>query len=188
MGWRRWASRRCPVASSLALLGLVFAGSASLADFEAHLATHDSATRALQEWCTARHIGQGPIRAKVLGATSDDPPARMRRILDLGREDMLAMRNVRLTCGGKALSIAWNWYVPSRLTPAMNAALERSDAPFGAVVSPLRFRRERIDVTAGPAENCPNDTISTHRAVLRLPDGRPLAYVIECYTAANLNG
>jgi len=161
-------------------------GPVSLAEFEAHLAAHTSATEALQQWCRVRHIGKGPIRAGTVGTQSDHPPAEMRRVLRLDRDRPMAMRNVRLSCDGTVLSVAWNWYAPERLTPAMNAALQDSDVPFGKVVGPLHFRRETLDVTAGPAENCPRDTISTHRSLLRLPDGAPLAYLVECYAAANL--
>lgn len=178
------------MAFRLFLAGLALAASAaapaSLADFEAHLAAHDSATEALQQWCRARQIGNGRIRAGVVSAQSNDAPARMRRILHLGDDGLLAMRNVRLTCDGIVLSVAWNWYAPARLTSAMNAALKNSDVPFGRVAGPLRFRRETLGITLGSAENCPGDTISTHRSLLRLPDGEPLAYLIECYTAANL--
>lgn len=170
----------------IAVAGAVATPAASLAEFEAHLARHDSATQALQEWCRARHIGEGPIRARVIGAQSNDPPARMRDILRLGAGERLGMRNVRLTCDDALLSVAWNWYAPARLTAEMNAALDHGDVPFGKVVAPLRFRRETIAVTPGPAENCPRDTVSTHRALLRLPNGEPLAYLIECYTAINL--
>lgn len=174
------------ILAQLALAGAAATGPAVLADFEAHLARYDSATEALQQWCQARQIGRGPIRARVVGAQSSDPPAKMRRILDLAGDERLGMRNVRLSCDDTVLSVAWNWYVPSRLTPEMNAALANSDVPFGKVAGALRFRRETIDVTSGPVENCPPDTISAHRALLRLPSGEPLAYLIECYTAANL--
>ena len=175
-----------PLLTPFVMASTVANGGAGIADFEAHLAAHDSATEALEQWCRSRHIGKGPIRARVIGAQSNDPPARMRRILDLDADDRLGMRNVQLSCDGTVLSVAWNWYAPSRLTPEMNAALANSDVPFGRIARTLRFRRETIDVTAGPVENCPPDTISAHRALLRLPDGTPLAYLIECYTAANL--
>jgi len=86
------------------------------------------------------------------------------------------------------LSVAWNWYVPARLSPAMNATLRDGDVPFGKVVAPLGFRRVSLPTITGRGENCPAGTISTHRARLVLPDGRALAYVVECYTAANLGG
>jgi hypothetical protein len=70
----------------------------------------------------------------------------------------------------------------------MNAALRDGDIPFGKVAASLHFRREPLPTIAGRGENCPGGTISTHRARLVLPDGRALAFVIECYTAANLSG
>ncbi len=160
----------------------------TLSEFEAVLSAQDSATQALGQWCAARQIADPPvIRAlNQASAKSNDPPANLRRILGLSAHDTLAMRHVHLVCGDKVLSIAWNWYVPSRLTPEMNAALNASDAPFGKVAGPLRFRREPLEIIAGPADNCPPTTISTHRALLRLPDGQPLALVVECYTPANL--
>ncbi len=44
-------------------------------------------------------------------------------------------------CGGHVLSEADNWYVPARLTPQMNRALDTSDTPFGAAVKALDFHR-----------------------------------------------
>ncbi|SFF99284.1 hypothetical protein SAMN05518801_10558 [Novosphingobium sp. CF614] len=161
---------------------------ATLDQFEAVLASHDSATRALEQWCAARRIADPPVvHAKIVSTAGNDPPAGMRRRLGVGPDDPLGMRNVALSCGGIVLSVAWNWYVPARLTPAMNEALGRSDTPFGKVAAPLGFRRKAIATIAGPAERCPAATISTHLAMLYLPDGEPLAYVVECYTAAILS-
>lgn len=171
-----------------AALALLATAPATLDAFEAKLAQHDSATVALGEWCAARQIAS-PAQITASDrrqVSSNDPPAKMRRLLDIGSRDRFIMRHVHLDCGGKTLSIAWNWYVPGRLTPEMNAALETTNAPFGRVASPLRFRREVIDTVKGPADNCPAATISTHLARLVLPDGKPLAYLVECYTAANL--
>lgn len=159
----------------------------TLAEFEAVLARHDSATLALEEWCAMRGLAdQAKITAHTVSAASDAPPAEMRERLDLGGDEAFALRNVRLSCGPTVLSVAWNWYVPARLTPEMNEALRSTDVPFGKVVAPLGFRRKSLATVAGPARNCPADTISTHLAMLVLPDGRPLAYLVECYTAANL--
>lgn len=171
-----------------AALALLAGAPATLAEFEAKLAAHDSATVALGEWCAARQIASpaeitASDRRQV---SSNDAPAKMRRLLGIKAGDEFTMRHVHLDCGGKTLSIAWNWYVPSRLTPEMNAALESSTLPFGKVVAPLKFRREAMETVKGPADNCPADTISTHLARLRLPDGKPLAYLVECYTPANL--
>lgn len=169
-------------------LALLAGGPATLDQFEAQLAQHDSATVALGEWCAVRQIAS-PAQITVSDrrqVSSNDPPARMRRLLEIGSRDRFTMRHVHLDCGGKTLSIAWNWYVPSRLTPEMNTALATTNTPFGKIAAPLRFRRVAIETVKGAADNCPAETISTHLARLILPDGKPLAYLVECYSAANL--
>ncbi|MFT4057552.1 MAG: hypothetical protein QM681_23820 [Novosphingobium sp.] len=159
---------------------------ATLEQFETVLRRHDSATLALEEWCGIRGFTDPQITAQTLATGSEAPPAAMREHLRLADGQTFALRNVRLSCGGKVLSVAWNWYVPALLTPAMNEALRVTHTPFGKVVAPLGFKRRPLATVAGPAENCPADTISTHQAMLVMPDGRPLAYLVECYTAANL--
>jgi hypothetical protein len=104
----------------------------------------------------------------------------------LGADGPIGYRHVRLSCGDVVLSEAHNWYLPGRLTPAMNAALAASDTPFGKVAAPLHFTRRPLDSRRGRAPACPADTVLSHRALLRLPDGQPLALVVECYTSANL--
>ncbi len=47
------------------------------------------------------------------------------------------------------LSEADNWYVPVRLTPEMNQALDTSDIAFGRAVQALQFRR--ADAVRGAA-------------------------------------
>ena len=174
--------------SLAAMAGSVMA-EPTIDDFEAVLRRHDSATLALEEWCAARGMAKpARITAHSIDAETTPPPATMRQHLQLGADEPVAMRNVRLSCGQTVLSVAWNWYVPSRLTPQMNEVLRNTDTPFGRVAAPLQFRRQPLETLRGPAENCPEGTISTHRALLVLPDGRPLAYLIECYTAANLAG
>jgi hypothetical protein len=163
----------------------------TLEEFEAVLRRHDSATLALEEWCAFRGMAD-PARVtartvtqtmKVEGEAAVLP---IRDSLGLGPDEAMAMRHVQLSCGSNVLSVAWNWFIPDRLTREMKDALLLSDAPFGKVVAPLNFRRLALSTAAGPADNCPADTISTHRAMLSLPDGRPLAYLVECYTSANL--
>lgn len=162
----------------------------TLEEFETVLRRHDSATLALEEWCALRGLAD-PARVtartitQTMNVASDAAPA-MRDRLAIGPGDAVAMRHVQLSCGPAVLSVAWNWFVPDRLTHDMKNALRLSDAPFGKVVAPLGFRRRPLSTVAGPADDCPANTISTHRAMLVLPDGRPLAYLVECYTAANL--
>lgn len=159
----------------------------TLEAFEAVLRRNDSATLALEEWCALRGIADpAQITAQTLPTKAGDATEAMRAKLAIGPGEMVALRNVKLSCGDTVLSVAWNWYVPARLTPQMNHVLGTTTMPFGKVVAPLHFRRRPLATVAGPAENCPPDTISTHQAMLVLPDGRPLAYLVECYTAANL--
>ncbi len=173
------------------LVGLALASAAppqTLADFEAKLASNDSATVALQQWCAARNIAQPAViyAGNKFATALNEPSKALQRRLAVGKQERIVMRQVRLSCDKVVLSFAWNWYVPARLTPEMNAALAETDTPFGKVAAPLMFRREALKTIAGRAKNCPHGTISTHSALLRLPDGKPLALVLECYTAANI--
>jgi len=113
-------------------------------------------------------------------------PAGLRDTLGIAKDEPVRLRHVRLACGAKVLSEATNWYVPARLTPAMNTALDGTAAPFGRIAAPLDFRRERLEARRGALPGCPVPTILSHRARLVLPDGRPLALVTECYTPENL--
>lgn len=154
--------------------------------FEALLASHDSATEALARWCAAEHLADQPeIRVRRILGSDAPPPPGLAHLLGVGPRSRIGYRHVALTCGSRVLSEAHNWYVRGRLTPAMNQALDTSDIPFGRVATPLHFRREALDRQRGL---CPAGAISTHRALLRLADGKPLALVVECYTAANLAG
>ena len=158
-----------------------------LGRFETVLASRDSATAALEQWCAARQIADpATVTARPAGGAAVPPSKASRMLLEAASEVPLGYRHVRLTCGGQVLSEAHNWYVPSRLTPQMNRVLETSDAPFGKVVAPLGFTRERLASQRGAAPDCPADTILSHRALLRLPDGSPISLVVECYTPANL--
>lgn len=83
----------------------------------------------------------------------------------------------------------------------MNRTLDTSDAPFGAVVRPLDFRRRFLSAELlwkplpdGWEKAAPDDrpmgAIPAHvledTAVLATPDGRPFSFVAETYTAAAL--
>ena len=162
-------------------------GSADVAALEATLAAQDSATAALGQWCAARGIAESAtIRAEPVRGEAHKPPRDGQQRLAIAAGEPLGYRHVRLSCGGTVLSEAHNWYVPARLSPAMNATLAETDTPFGRVAAPLGFRRERLESRRGASAGCPPGTILSHRAMLRLPDGRPLSLLVECYTAANL--
>ena len=178
---------RLPRLAGLGLALLAGACSPTLNRFERTLAANDSATAALGQWCAARGMAApATIRAIADRSASEAASATTRAALGVSADEPVAFRQVRLACGSDVLSEAKNWYVPARLTPAMNAALLASDTPFGTVVRPLGFRRERIESRRGRAAECPAGTVLSHRAVLRLADGRGISLVIECYTPANL--
>lgn len=162
-------------------------GDAPVDGLERMLASHHSATAALEQWCRQQGMADpaqvtAELAAGELVARPDDLPA----LLGLRGDEPLASRHVRLTCGNRLLSQAQNWYVPERLTAEMNAALASTATPFGKIAAPLGFRRELLESRRGGGADCPAGTVLFQRALLRLPDGRPLAHVVECYAASVL--
>ena len=158
----------------------------SLAELEALLAHEDSATLALAQWCRARGLANDPsITARRLAGDSA-PSADVREWLQVAAGEPLGYRHVELTCGDMVLSDARNWYVPARLATPMIDELASGDRPFGAVIAPLGFRRERLGSRRGAGPGCPAGTILTNRALIRLRSGEPLAFVVECYQPALL--
>ena len=171
----------------VALLALAGCTHSDLPQFEKALAVQDSATRALGEWCASHRFAQPPtIRALADRTARQSPSPTVRAALGVSNDDPVAYRHVRLACGDTVLSVAHNWYVPARLAPDMNRMLETTDAPFGKVVAPLGFRRERLASKRGRGPECPKGTVLSHRAILRVGDGSAISLVVECYTAANL--
>ena len=155
--------------------------------FEQTLDQQDSATAALRQWCAAERIADpSRIVAVPVPGSARTEPADLRTALGIAPDEPVAYRHVRLVCGDTVLSEAHNWYVPSRLSPAMTQALATTDTPFGTVVAPLGFHRERLATIRGQAAECPPGTVLSHHALLRLPDGRSLAFLVECYSDANL--
>lgn len=177
-------------AASLSLTGCSTAASdQAIAAFEANLAAHASATKALSQWCKLRGIdSEGQITVQFVHGVDEPPPTDLHITLGVSADELLGYRHVRLVCGTAVLSEAHNWFVPARLTATMNRQLTESDAPFGTVAASLDFTREPIASARRGDPGCPAGTISTHRALLRLPDGQPLALVAECYTEENLRG
>lgn len=174
---------------------------AVLQTLRAELLGHDSATAVLQSWCEAH----GPPGLKIVAEhdpRAERPPTEAaKKALDLKPGQQARYRRVRLACGKTVLSEADNWYLPERLTPEMNRTLDTSDAPFGAVVRPLDFRRRFLSAELlwkplpdGWEKAAPDDrpmgVIPAHvledTAVLATPDGRPFSFVAETYTAAAL--
>jgi len=174
---------------------------ALIESLNADLLAHDSATLTIERWC-ADHRLADPARivAERVSDAAKPASAEVREALDVKPGEPLGYRRVRLKCGDHVLSEADNWYVPARLTPEMNHALETTDTPFGTVVAALHFRRHtlsadllwrplpkgwEIGATPVPQEagalTIP-DHVLEHRAVLSTPDGEPFSEVVETYT------
>jgi hypothetical protein len=179
---------------------------ALLESLNAELLSHDSATLTLERWCAVHRLASPPVIVAQRVAAADLPPsAGQRAELGVTPDELVRHRHVRLVCGTEVLSEADNWYVPSRLTPDMNARLDGSDAPFGKVVQPLHFVRHTLESTllwrplpehweTDPGSACRGVAcepmpaqLLQHRAILSLPDGTPFSEVIETYTEAVLD-
>jgi chorismate-pyruvate lyase len=160
-----------------------------LPDFRKTLASHDSATIALEQWCERRGI---MTPARVQAMAQDDAEAvpaspAIRAALSVGPDEPLRARHVLLSCGGVVLSDARNWYVPVRLTPAMNHTLDTTRVPFGKVVAPMGLHRVAQPANSPSPAPCPAGTIQHDTAVLHRNDGLAYSLVSECYTRANIN-
>ncbi len=174
---------------------------ALIESLNADLLGHDSATLTLERWC-ADHRLADPARivAERVRDTMKPATPEVRAALDVKPDEKLGYRRVRLKCGDHVLSEADNWYVPARLTPDMNHALETTDTPFGKAVAALHFRRHTLsadllwrplpkgwEMNAAPTSDdkgalaIPGHVLE-HRAVLSTPDGEPFSEVVETYT------
>ena len=134
-----------------------------------------SATATLERWCAARGEAAAIVAVRVPGAWPP-PDAAARAILGAAA---IRYRHVQLRGGALVLSVAENWYVPDRLTPAMNAALETTDQPFGRVVAALRCRRHTLEARILPEGG---EFVLAHRAVLFDGAGAAVCVVTERYT------
>ena len=147
----------------------------------ADLLAHDSATAVLQRWCADHHLAADPtiVAERVRGA---DKPAttEVRRLLHAGLGEAIVYRRVRLACGTVVLSEADNWYRPGQLSAEMNRALDTTDTPFGTVVKPLEFHRQRLSAVVLDGRRA----ILRHEALLETPDGTPFSLVVETYLRA----
>ena len=140
---------------------------------------------------------------RVQGKDKPLPPDG-RTLLGIGAGEPVRYRRVQLACGDAVLSDADNWYVPSRLTAAMNRALDTTDVPFGKVVQPLHFHRQTLSAdllwsplpdgwdsgaALPPASSRPlaiPPHVLQHRALLYTQDNQPFSLVVESYTASVL--
>ncbi|MGC0153617.1 hypothetical protein ACPRNU_14230 [Chromobacterium vaccinii] len=165
----------------------------------ATLLSQPSATRTLQQWCAEHRLAAEP-RIRALRDTDTRKPAdaEIRRQLQVGADEPIGYRRVKLACGERVLSEADNWYVPSRLTPEMNRLLDTTDTPFGTAVRALNFSRRTesarllwsplqqgwemrpLAASAGKPLEIPEQVLQ-HRAVLYKDGNTPFSLVVETY-------
>jgi chorismate-pyruvate lyase len=172
---------------------------ALLQTLNADLLSHDSATLTLERWCADHHLAE-PARITVRRVRDavNPIPDDLRAQLAIEKTEPIAYRHVQLVCGDHVLSEADNWYVPSRLTAAMNERLDNSDEPFGKVVKPLGLQRHTLTadllwsplpahwemhsgVHAATALQIP-PFVLRHVAVLSSSTQTPFSVVVENYT------
>lgn len=181
---------------------------AVIEDLNGTLLASRSATATLEAWCADHHMANPPKIVAVRDRNANSPaPADVRASLQVTPGEPVKYRRVSLACGSHILSEAENWYVPSRLTPGMNALLDTTDTPFGRVVEPLNVTRQTLSAEplwsplpkdwerkpdlvrihyARAAHTIPVE-ILRHRALLYDGAHRPLAEVVETYTNAVLD-
>jgi len=178
---------------------------ALLQSLNVELLSHDSATLTLQQWCTDHRLASEPrIVAKRLQTEPRVPSAEQRATLRVTASETVRFRHVQLSCGALLLAEAENWYVPGRLTVAMNHELETTEAPFGVVVRALNFQRRTLSArllwsplppswemnASAPDEAAHQQAgpmqvpaaVLEHHAVLTLPDGTPFSLLVETYS------
>lgn len=167
---------------------------------------HDSATLTLERWCAAHDMASPAVVVAYRVHGQDKPlPPDLRARLGIDAYEPVRYRRVRLACGGHVLSEADNWYLPRRLTPAMNYTLDHTDTPFGKVVRPLHFHRKTLSVrmlwsplpigwrlwpvqglTGTHRLAIPHDVLQ-HQAMLYDTTGHPFSALVETYTSEVLD-
>jgi hypothetical protein len=169
----------------------------------AQILASSSATLTLESWCRVHGLATpAQVIARRQSGPEQAPSEQQRQELQVDAREPVGFRRVELLCGDVLLSVADNWYVPARLSPAMNALLETTQTPFGKVVLPLMPHRETLADTllwsplppgwelAGAAQrSAPSAGANLEmppvlfeiRAILYTPDHQALAEVVEDY-------
>jgi hypothetical protein len=174
---------------------------ALLEGLNADLLASRSATLTLETWCRRHRLADPPTVVARLDRSVDKPASpEQRQRLQVGPDQLVRFRRVRLFCGDKLLSEADNWYVPSRLTADMNRLLETTDTPFGKAVLGLGPTRQTFAVRklwsplpegweslppsspppAGVRLDIP-DALFVHQALLVSAEKIPFSEVTEVY-------
>jgi hypothetical protein len=176
-GTARWGLAVCAVL--LSSFGAKAAPEARLAAFEAQLEANPSATAVLQSWCDAHARPGTRIVARQVQPAPVPPPAAASQALAIKPGEAVRYRRVQLMCGGRVLSNADNWYLPGKLTDAMNNTLEQTQTPFGRAVAALHFSRRNLETVYLPPGG---QSVLRHSAVLTTDGGEKFSFVVEIYT------
>ncbi len=175
---------------------------ALLQTLNANLLASTSATLSLETWCADHGMAREPkVVARLLRGADLPASPEVRARLAVAPDTPLKYRRVQLYCGEHLLSEADNWYVPARLTAAMNQLVEQTDTPFGKVVLPLapyrrtvavktlwsplpeRWENQAVPAAAGaaPGVMAIPAALFEHSAVLYTRGHEPIAEVRETY-------
>ncbi|QRM32258.1 hypothetical protein [Microvirga sp. VF16] len=158
-----------------------------------------SATDTLLAWCEEHGLSHGPITVDVRQRFAPAiVPDEVMAALGPTAPEAVHYRQVRLMRGSLALAAAENWFVPQRLTAAMNETLNQTSIPFGTVIAPLHpVRRTQVanawPLVAEPVEELPwfsgsadeprPEIILEHKAMILTDSGTSLALVNELFFA-----
>lgn len=214
---RRLAAALLAAASVVSTAGLAHAGDqpawpdtpatrlavlALIETLNAEVLASRSATLTIEKWCADHRLAAvARISAHLIRGVDKPPSAEQRQRLGIGADEPVRYRRVELWCGEHILSIADNWYVPARLTDAMNRLLDTTDTPFGKAVLALAPTRHTFAVNllwsplpagwelgapvskAGPSPGtlAIPDALFEHRALLTTKDNLPFSEVDEVY-------
>jgi DNA-binding GntR family transcriptional regulator len=145
----------------------------------ADLLTGRSATQILGEYCGVLKLSDPPAIRALRDAVTVPASPEVRALLTASPGETVRYRRVRLACGDHVLSVADNWYLPSRLTSEMNRLLDETETPFGTAVRALGFHRKTLE--AVPVAGA--GIILRVRAVLLTKDDKPFSLVVENYSS-----
>jgi chorismate-pyruvate lyase len=159
------------------------------------LASADSATRVLQEWCRQHAFPLAErVTARRLLVPVPQLPDPLHRELDVRSGEPILHRRVDLLYGTILLCEADNWFLPGRLPPRMCDLLDTTDTPFGHVIADLRPARRTIEIDFhGPCAGTKGQAtmeddhrswpahLFEHRAVILTGQQQSVAAVVERY-------
>jgi hypothetical protein len=166
-------------------------------DLGTRLTSGATATETLLAWCEEHGLSQGPITAEVRQRFSPTVvPDNVLTTLEPAPGTTIHYRQVQLMRGTLHLATAENWFVPQRLTAAMNDRLQTKHVPFGTVIAPLNPFRRTLAVRSAPFTSGPPlpparlggspqdlhpEIVLEHTAVILSSSGAALAFVREWF-------